>query len=42
MALSPRARISLGMTAAAALLAGSACVDIVGADIARHVDRQEK
>jgi len=42
MPLSSRARISLAASAVAVLLTGSACVDIVGADIGRFVERQEK
>jgi len=42
MALSPRLRVGIGAIATSALLAGSACVDIVGADLGRFVDRQEK
>ena len=42
MAVSPRLRLALGVSAAAVLLAGSGCVDIVGAGVGRFVDRQEK
>jgi DUF4097 and DUF4098 domain-containing protein YvlB len=42
MALSPGLRLMIGASAVSVLLAGSACVDIVGADMGRFVDRQEK
>src|SRR5665213_792922 len=42
MAVSPRLRLALGVSAAAVLLAGSGCVDIAGAGVGRFVDRQEK
>src|SRR5260370_33309753 len=42
MTVSARSRLSLASAAIAAVLAGPACVDIIGADVARVVDRQEK
>jgi hypothetical protein len=42
MPLSSRVRIPLAASAVAVLMAGSACVDIVGADMGRYVERQEK
>ena len=42
MALSPGFRMAVGTSAVAALLAGAACVDIVGSDMGRFVERQEK
>jgi DUF4097 and DUF4098 domain-containing protein YvlB len=42
MTLFVRSRLPLAAAAIGALLAGPGCVDIVGADIGRFVDRQEK
>jgi len=42
MALIPNLRVSAGAAAAAVLLAGPACVDIVGSDVAKHVERDER
>lgn len=42
MTFSPRVRLAIGAGAAAVLLAGSGCVDIVGANMGRFVDRQEQ
>jgi hypothetical protein len=42
MALSTRFSLPLASVAAAVLLAGPGCVDIVGADLGKFVDRQEK
>lgn len=37
-----RARVAILALTAAAALTGSACVDLVGADVGRYVDREEK
>jgi DUF4097 and DUF4098 domain-containing protein YvlB len=42
MTRSTRSRFPLAAAAVAGLLAGPGCVDIIGADIGRFVDRQEK
>src|SRR6266404_4515137 len=42
MALFAEVRVPLAATALAALLAGPGCVDIVGADFAKYVEREEK
>lgn len=42
MALSTRLSLPVATVAAAVLLAGPGCVDIVGADLGKFVDRQEK
>jgi DUF4097 and DUF4098 domain-containing protein YvlB len=42
MARSSRVQIALGIGIAAVVLAGSACVDIIGSDMGRFVERQEK
>ena len=42
MALSPEIRLPLVVTALATLLAGPACIDIVGSDLGKYVEREEK
>jgi hypothetical protein len=42
MARSARVRVPLAAAALAALVAGSGCVDVVGADYPQHVERDEK
>jgi DUF4097 and DUF4098 domain-containing protein YvlB len=37
-----RARLAFAVAAAASVLAGPACVDIVGSDLGKYVERQEK
>jgi DUF4097 and DUF4098 domain-containing protein YvlB len=42
MALSGNVRLLLAAAALAALVAGPGCVDIIGADFAKHIERDEK
>jgi len=42
MALSAQARLPLAVASLAAMLAASGCIDIVGADLGKYVEREEK
>ena len=42
IAMTTRARLSIAALAGATMLAGPACVDIVGSDLGKYVEREEK
>ena len=42
MALSPEIRVPLAVATLAALLAGPGCIEIVGADLGKYVEREQK